>query len=74
MAAGQRYQVGGVHVEADRHDAEAVGCTYDETDACGPRVASLGHQCDRWVIGGEAEVRALIRDLEEILRTGRLSS
>lgn len=41
------------------------------SDARGPRVpwpvAYLPHSCDRWVIGGAAEVRQLIADLRVAL-------
>lgn len=47
-------------------------CPHDEEDhrvfqsSLGPSVF-LPHSCNEWVIGGEAEVRALIEDLQEAL-------
>ena len=38
----------------------------------GAGVAYLPHSCDEWVVGGAEEVRSLIGDLEELLRTGGL--
>lgn len=32
-----------------------------------PGTASLPHQCDRWVIGGPDEIRAMIAELQALL-------
>jgi len=39
----------------------------DGRDDCPHAYVCLPHQCDRWVIGGAAEVRALMKDLEQLL-------
>jgi hypothetical protein len=39
----------------------------DQADL-GPGVAFLPHSCQEWVIGGPKEVKAMIEDLQEILK------
>lgn len=73
MAIGDRYQPGSVRAHltcnenCDRND-DNDGAAYDyHDDGTELGTAELPHQCGGWVIGGAAEVRALIADLQAVL-------
>ncbi len=78
------YKQGQLHLAVtDCHDSEGDCENYDSGHDCVPRdarndyvrsvpVAWLPHSCDAWVVGGPAEIRALISDLTAALEAFEL--
>jgi hypothetical protein len=68
MSDRDRYRAGSLCVEQEHSgDLLSNGCELADGDSC-PWVAKLPHQCDAWVIGGEAELCQLIRDAERAIQ------